>query len=145
MPFVAGNDVHGFCPKCKRDGNHTVMVVHDGLVQQVRCTECREVHWYQRPHTPARAPKRSKTRRTTTRKRAPRKTKAPPGPPEEWVKHVIGADPESFHNYSMKECYELNDLISHVKFGPGVVAAIRDDNKIEIAFQQGIKTLVHNR
>ncbi len=148
MPFVAGNEIQAFCPTCGRDTDQTVIEVHSGLVLQVRCMTCKEVHPYKRPHGPLRPKKQAKTPRSRPRaaKKKTQKAKAAPaGPPKEWDDLVLGKDPELFTPYSMKQTFELNELLVHPKFGQGVVTELRDGNKIEVAFHEGYKTLIHNR
>lgn len=144
MPFVAGNDIEAHCPKCNIDREHTVMVVHGGVVHEVRCTECRDVHPYKRPHKPKKPTKAKKpaaTKRKRTKKAAPKEK----GPPAEWQELVFGRDPEEARPYSLKETFEIRELIFHTKFGLGVVTDLHDHDKLSVAFKDGMKKLIHGR
>jgi len=147
MPFVAGNEIQAFCSNCGKDTNNTVIEVHEGLVFTVRCMECKETYQYQRPHGPPRPEKEAKPPKKprSTTKRTKKKKAEPAGPPREWDDLVLGQDPEMFVPYSMKESFQVNDLLLHGKFGQGVVTEVRPDDKIDVAFREGHKILVHQR
>lgn len=148
MPFVAGNDIDAHCPRCARDRTHTVMVVHNGLVQEVRCRECKEVHPYKRPLVEKR-PAPAKPQKAAPRARQPRQpSRAAPkvaGPPSAWEEKVIGCDREAVKTYSARAAFAVDDVISHPKFGLGVVTELHPDGKLDIAFKEGIRRLVHGR
>jgi hypothetical protein len=147
MPFVAGNDIQAFCTTCKGDRGHTVIEAHDGLVLRVRCMQCKEEHQYKRPHGPP-PPEKKAARAPRQRDRAPRRPAArasTPGPAAEWLDKVFGKDPDVFRVYSMKDSYAVSDLVSHPRFGLGVVAALRGGDKVEVLFREGARTLVHNK
>ncbi len=86
MPFVAGNKIDAFCPNCKRDQQHTVIEVSNGVVRTVRCEDCRAVDAYHRPHTLKKA---ESSARSTKRKKAASKQPEP----AMWEMLVAKADP----------------------------------------------------
>lgn len=47
--------------------------------------------------------------------------------------------------YSTKTKFAVGDRIHHVKFGEGVVRTLLPDNKMEVAFRDGPRALVHGR
>jgi hypothetical protein len=146
MPFVAGNEIQAFCPDCGTDSANTVIEVHGGLVLKVRCMTCKVENRYHRPHGPPLPEKKAKTpRRAATKTTKRTKRGDPPGPPPEWVERAMGKQDEDFRVYSMKESYRLHELVGHPKFGTGVVTEVRPEGKIEIAFREGRKILVHSR
>lgn len=147
MPFVAGNDIDAHCPRCGRDRTHTVIVVHNGLVQEVRCCECKEVHPYKRPHVEKR-PVPEKPARAPRTRQPGRPARAEPrvsGPPAAWEEKVIGCDREAVRPYSARDAFSVDDVVSHPKFGLGVVTELQPDGKIDVAFKEGIRRLVHGR
>jgi hypothetical protein len=148
MPFVAGNDIDAHCPRCGRDRTHTVMVVHNGLVQEVRCRECKEVHPYKRPLVEKRAAA-TKAPKAPPRPRQPRKPSAAErkvgGPPAAWEEKVIGCDRDAVRPYSARDTFALDEVLSHPKFGLGVVTELHPDGKLDIAFKEGTRRLVHGR
>jgi hypothetical protein len=59
------------------------------------------------------------------------------------VKRTAGAgEPRVF---SIKETFEVGDLVTHPKFGSGVVSARLPDGKVTIDFPDGARTLIHGR
>ena len=145
MPFVAGNDIDAHCPKCGKDTHHTVMVVHGGLVHEVRCTECRDVHTYKRPHKPKKPSKAAASAKRTRKKPRKKAAKTEQSSTMEWHERVFGVDQESARPYSIKETFAANDFVVHSKFGLGVVTQLYEDGKLDILFKEGLKKLVHGR
>jgi hypothetical protein len=146
MPFVAGNDIDAHCPRCGRDRTHTVMVVHNGLVQEVRCRECKEVHPYKRPHVEKRpAPAKPAKARPRQPRQSARAAPKVQGPPAAWEEKVIGCDREAVRPYTARESFAVDEVLSHPKFGLGVVTELQPDGKIDVAFKEGIRRLVHAR
>jgi len=47
--------------------------------------------------------------------------------------------------YSPKEKYEEGDILEHPTFGRGIATAIKEGSKIEVLFESGSKTLIHER
>jgi hypothetical protein len=47
--------------------------------------------------------------------------------------------------YSMNATYAVGDLIAHPKFGAGTVRGVLADNRIDVQFHAGTKTLAHRR
>ena len=143
MPFVAGNDIDAHCEQCSKDTVHIVIEVHAGVVQEVRCKDCKDKHPYKKPHS---IPKPKKTAKKVAKgRRTTKKSAKQIGPPQEWQDKVMGCDPDYTKPYGIKETFELNDIIDHKKFGLGIVTAIDPDGKIEVAFREDRKKLVHNR
>lgn len=142
MPFVAGNEIDAFCDRCNKDTPHTVIEVHSGVVQEVRCMHCKDNHRYQRPHS---VPKPKKKAAKPRQRRAVKRRKEPAGPPQEWQDRIMGREPEDAKPYSIKTTFELNDVIEHKKFGFGVVTGLDPEGKIEVAFRENRKILVHGR
>jgi hypothetical protein len=48
-------------------------------------------------------------------------------------------------DYSPKTLFAVGDLVTHPKFGEGVVNAVLGDGKVQIDFADGPRTLVHGR
>ncbi len=55
------------------------------------------------------------------------------------------ADTENPKTYQINESYEPKDVLEHEQFGVGVVVKVLDKDKINVAFEEDIKTLVQNR
>ena len=59
-----------------------------------------------------------------------------------WDELIAGHPDEAFAPYSMKSKYERGGLISHPKFGKGIVTGV-EDQRIEVLFAEGKKKLGH--
>jgi hypothetical protein len=59
-----------------------------------------------------------------------------------WKEHVSGQPDSAFVAYSMATTYQRGALISHSKFGRGVVTNV-EDTRIEVLFEEGTKKLGH--
>lgn len=62
---------------------------------------------------------------------------------ELWTQEISRAKAKP-KSYSIKEKFDVGDIIDHKKFGPGIVQEFIDD-KISVLFQHEIKTLVHGK
>lgn len=67
---------------------------------------------------------------------------AKPGAPEPTWAEVEGKPEESFVPFAMTSRYAKGDLITHPKFGKGLVVAV-EGTRIEVLFQEGKKKLGH--
>lgn len=63
---------------------------------------------------------------------------------EIWNKKLttLNKDPQK---YSIRSIFKLDDVIQHPQFGVGFVSGIAGNDKIEVTFQNEIKTLVHKK
>jgi len=94
--------------------------------------------------TATRAPRASGAG-SANREKAPavRSTKKDPGDAdrEEWALLRPSMDEERVLAYDMNGTYRVNDLVSHVVFGLGVIRRLTGPNKMEVLFQGGKKLL----
>jgi hypothetical protein len=60
-----------------------------------------------------------------------------------WKEHVGSAPDNAFVPYALSTKFDRGALISHAKFGRGIVTAV-DDKRIEVAFEDGAKKLGHD-
>jgi hypothetical protein len=68
----------------------------------------------------------------------------PQAPEKVWAEEVEGKDESSFAAYNMATRYTKGQLVSHVKFGKGVVVEV-EAARVEILFQEGKKKLGHGQ
>lgn len=80
------------------------------------------------------------TKKTTKKKTSKREEKQF----NTWTDKISEVDSPS-RNYSIRETYELNDLIDHPTFGAGVVVNLQGEEKIEVTFSDTTRWLVHNK
>lgn len=132
-----GDEVEAMCGKCKDATVHVVEAIKDDKVTKVMCKSCLSSHRYRKPA--AEGEKKAKKKKTTRKK--PSKTKEQ----RKWSRVMSKVEGEEPQDYKMSEQYEQNDVIDHSKFGLGVVSEVIDLTKVSVVFEEGEKTLVHNR
>jgi len=70
----------------------------------------------------------------------PRKTRA-----NSYQELLKGKNIALAKHYSPKEKYTPGDVMQHPTFGVGVARVVKDDTKIEVLFEDGLKVLVHGK
>ncbi len=132
--YSAGKEVLSYCGKCKLSLAHMIVSMKDeNTLGKVTCKTCNATHMYKDPAT--------KTKKVRAKK-ATGRTRAKSVPVNELWTEAIGKASGKAKDYSIREIFEVNDMLDHKKFGPGIVQNIID-GKIEVLFQHEIKTLVH--
>jgi hypothetical protein len=94
---------------------------------------------------PAMSMKRSKAKSTAGRPGDADESSyfAKPKEPEKtWAEHMEGKGDDAFLPYAMSTRYGKGQLVSHSKFGKGVVIHA-DAQRIEVLFEDGPKKLGH--
>lgn len=66
----------------------------------------------------------------------------PAGPELTWEQQVEGKADDAFVAYALSTRFEKGQLVTHVKFGKGVVVDV-EPSRVEILFQDGKKKLGH--
>lgn len=127
-----GGEIESYCGSCKEDRTHIVAAMDGDIVRRVTCSMCGGTHNFRQKAAASTA-----SGDGTAKKRAStRRTKEPA---------VFSIDPSRPQkNYDMNTNFAAGDIISHPKFGPGLVETILPPNKIEVRFQEGKKMLLHN-
>lgn len=70
-------------------------------------------------------------------------TKKNEDPKVTWKADVGDAPENAFVPYAMSTKYDRGALISHPKFGKGIVSSV-EDRRIEVLFEDGAKKLGHD-
>jgi sRNA-binding protein len=137
LPAVARN-ISLDCKKCGVERFHVVVAHTTPTSAKVKCEVCGAQKTFKL--TKPKAAKASGTKTAT--KRASRKSE--PDHAAVWndLKTQIGV--EKILPYNMRMKFSLANAIEHPKFGIGFVTAATNE-KIEVAFQEGGRALVHNR
>lgn len=133
--FKVGSDIVSYCGRCKLGLAHTIMSNRaDGSIHKVECNTCKAVHGYRDPA--------AVKKRKTTRKSSKKATEVSLA--EAWQKAVDSSSgtPEK---YSIRGDYKVGELVSHPKFGVGLVHSVIDNTKVEILFKSVLKNLVMNK
>lgn len=134
--FAAGKEVLSYCGKCKLPLAHIIISMKDpSTIGKVQCKTCGANHMYKDP-----AHKAKKVKSTSKRKGTTRKTVSVG---DLWMEEMGKASGKA-KAYSIRDTFEVGDIIDHKKFGPGIVQANVDD-KIEVLFQHELKLLVHGK
>lgn len=68
----------------------------------------------------------------------------PVAPEKTWEEQVEGKGDEAFTAYAMAARYTKGQLLTHPKFGKGVVVDV-EASRVEILFQDGKKKLGHGQ
>ena len=137
MSYSAGQDVDAWCSRCKAVFRHVIHAVVDGKPVRVECKTCRATHRFRA--TPPGTPTPRTPRSSKPKKRAADRSLL------EYERLLKGRDLEQAIVYRITERYCEDQVITHSKFGIGVVTRILPDRKIEARFRDGPKTLVHSR
>lgn len=131
-----GKEILSYCNKCKATLAHIIVTMKGKGAGKCTCKTCNATHAFKDP-----------AKANATKKSAPRKKKkrVDERPMCEIWKEAIGAATVAAQAYSPKTNFAKGDLIDHPTFGQGVIERIFDGSKIEVMFENEIKTLVHNR
>lgn len=144
-----GGEIDAFCNKCQLNLAHTILAMVGSKVIKVKCNTCDSEHHYrgQQPLEKAQgfaAPKKSSSGGAS--KSASRSASSAAAKVSKlevaWDDAFKGKDVTKARKYSPKEPFKVEDVVNHPTFGLGLVVAVRDE-KIDVVFKQGEKTLVH--
>lgn len=131
-----GGEIESYCGSCKEDRTHIVAAMDGDIVRRVTCSMCGGTHNFKRKPAAAAPSSSAAAAATTKRGTGSRRTKA---------SQAFTIDPSRPQKaYDMNHNYSSGDIISHPKFGPGLVENTLPPNKIEVRFQEGKKMLLHN-
>jgi len=147
VPYVPGNAVEGYCAACKADTVQTVLVVEGLQVRSVRCMKCNA----EGPLRTSRAKTKAGLREVLAKRSVPppppkRKSRKDRVDPAQVFRRLIeGKELSLAVTYNIRLSLELGQVIRHPTFGLGVVTALGEDSKVNVTFEDGVKTIVHNR
>ncbi|HAZ14078.1 MAG: hypothetical protein A2X86_14235 [Bdellovibrionales bacterium GWA2_49_15] len=135
----AGKEILSFCNKCKLTLAHTIVVMkNDKIPGKVTCNTCKSAHAYKDPAAAAAASK------TAAKKREKKRDGRPQIPLAEFWQQSVTKARGPGRAYSPKTVFVVGDLLEHATFGTGVVDKIFDKTKMEVIFQDNIRTLMHS-
>ncbi len=132
--FSVGEEIDAWCTKCKLELGHTIVAMVDNLPKKVKCNTCSGTHVY----------RMKPSARSTTAKSTTRKTKSRDKDFVKYMAILAGSDHPDAKKYKISENFQADDVISHSKFGTGVVTSIVSTNKIKVFFNDGLKMLIQN-
>lgn len=140
-----GGEVDAACGKCELNLAHTIIAMVGQKIIKVKCNTCGNEHQFRGTQplvkaTSFAAPKRASSSGSSS---APKKSSAATITVS-WDDQFKGKDLSKAKKYSPRETFVVDDVVDHPTFGLGLVRAVRGD-KVEIAFKQADKTLVHGK
>jgi hypothetical protein len=106
-------------------------------VTRVHCNTCGSQHAF-RPTPPGKTSGGTKSPGAKARE-------AKPSAEKQYEALLRGKDPSKARAYAPSERFAAMELIRHPSFGLGFVLAVKESNKIEVAFADGPKVLAHGR
>src|SRR5262249_4807827 len=122
-----GGEIEAYCPspRCKADTTHTIISMYEDEVRRVQCVVCGEVHAYRKPRgdgteegsaeTPGTVAKRNASSRVTWK---------------EAMSRAAESELANCRAYSIRDTYEIGDVVLHPKFDIGFVTELLPDNKV---------------
>ncbi len=138
---AVGHDVDSWCTRCKLILAHTVEAMIGGKITRVHCNTCRSQHAY-RPRPPGEPAAPSRADRPAVSRSA--RPTAAAARASEYATLLSGRDTSSARAYATADRFAPKELIVHPIFGLGIVMILKDRTKIDVLFQDGLKTLVHS-
>jgi hypothetical protein len=133
-----GAEIEAYCPspRCKADTTHTIISMYEDEIRRVQCVVCGEVHAFRKP--------RGDGPEDTAEVAKPAPTKRMNW--QDAMSRASEADLGNCRPFSIRDTYELSDVVHHPMFDIGFVVELLPDNKIDVVFREaGSRILVHNR
>ena len=166
MELAPGQRVEARCTRCRDIMGHAVVALVDGRVIKVQCCICGSVHKYYPPEAPAAQqqqqkerpvrvqPGRERAEAVQSRPKQPRQAAPKAKKPDQagiraqmrlqterqW-QDALARNPSHPVPYAMNGRFASGSLVDHSSFGTGVVLTLTPPDKMEILFQEGVKTL----
>lgn len=136
-----GGEIDAACGKCEMNLAHTIIAMVGPKVVKVKCNTCGNEHTYRGVQPLVKlqsfaAPKRAIASSSSTSRKATVVVT--------WDEQFKGKDLTKAKKYSPRETFVVDDVVDHPTFGLGLVRAVRD-GKVEVAFKQEDKILVHGK
>ncbi|MBI4851423.1 MAG: hypothetical protein HY819_06490 [Acidobacteria bacterium] len=126
-----GEEIEAPCGRCRMDRIHRIVAQDpDGSIKKIICGMCNSYRSYRQP----KAQSETGTKVAKVRSSSSRSTTT--------AAEDFGLPSR---NYNMRENYDVGEVIGHSTFGVGKVLSIKDMNKIEVKFSDGIKVLLQNK
>lgn len=145
LPAVA-KSIFVPCKKCGEDRYQTVIAHTSSTAAKLKCEVCGASNTYKigAAAKKAKAPKTPKVPGAAKAAReAAAKTAKASAHKTEYDK-LVSESESTPQKYNMKGNFKLNDKVDHPKFGLGVIRTSLQD-KIEVVFEDEVRSLVHNR
>ncbi|HKL48923.1 MAG TPA: hypothetical protein VJ882_04630 [Desulfuromonadales bacterium] len=126
--YSPDDPIEARCTKCRKNNSHKILTVEEGAPVRVECSICNRQHKYRPPSVPRKAA----GRRPADPNAAARK---------EWATLRPDMNASRANDYCMTDKYKVNALINHPVFGLGLVQRLSGPRKVEVLFEDGMKTM----
>ena len=139
-----GSELESYCGRCKMVLNHRVVAMVDDQPRRVRCLTCNSEH----NHRVAKAKTKTTTRKSSgssSTRRSSSSSSSQSSAAARWSALVSTWNDETAKPYNMYETFKVEDRITHVSFGKGVVTEIPGPDKIITLFESGEKMLMQGK
>ena len=123
-----GDPIEARCTKCRKITNHTIVEMKDTTPAKVQCNTCQGQHLYRKP----KAIPQTAAMKAANVKRAEQK---------KWVALQTDIEGKNAKQYSMDIEYKFDSVVKHPKFGLGLVQRFTGTRKMEVLFEDGLKTM----
>lgn len=135
---VVGKSVDSWCGRCKLMLAHTIEAIVNNKITRTHCNTCGAQHAYRRnPPGTASAIVRGASSSSGRSTR-------PSSPVVDYQALLRGKGVGDARAYKISERFRPKEIIHHPIFGVGLVVAVRDTNKIDVGFTDGLKTLIQD-
>ncbi|MFS4460577.1 hypothetical protein [Bdellovibrio sp. HCB2-146] len=140
LPPVA-KSFFAFCKKCDADRYHVVLAHTSSTSAKIKCEICGSQKTYSLPKAQTRTGKpltgaaKAKREQTLSARKSSHRNE---------YDMLMSNEGAQTVTYNMKNKFEKNQKLQHPKFGLGFIKDAASD-KIEVVFEDEVRTLVHNR
>jgi len=134
---TVGSEIDSYCGRCKLVLNHVVTAMVEAEPRRVRCLTCQSEHNHRLPSVKkpkAASRSGSKTRSTSKASAISR-----------WQTALATWDGSTTKDYSIYESFNVDEWISHVKFGNGLVIDTPSSDRMITLFESGEKMLMQGK
>ena len=134
--YSAGHDIDTYCSRCKLELAHVIIALSAGQPVRVLCKTCNSEHAFRKPKRKTTGvTKRAATKKSTA--------SAPQGPlsTEAYHQMLSGRDLSRSRRYTIKETFEVDDIVDHKKFGIGLVTKCSGTKRSKLHFERARRFL----
>lgn len=140
LPAVA-KSLFTFCKKCDADRYHVVLAHTSSTSAKIKCEICSSTKAYSLPKAQTKTGKPLTGAAAKKREQSLNARKSSHKHEFEMLMENCAGEAV---NYNMKAKFSKNSKLQHPKFGLGIIKEALGD-KIEVVFEDEVRTLVHNR
>ena len=137
-PPKVGGDCLAWCTKCKMELAHVIVSMVSARPAKVICKTCKSQHNFKRG--PGSSPSFTAGRAKAARKPAERTYVRVA---DMWEKKMAENKEADVKAYTVQASFVKGDVISHPKFGMGLVEDVKSNGKMTVLFREDEKTLIH--